>query len=73
MRDNLRKLGVIIDDVEIMNHKLPKLPEGYNDIVENLQYKLDDDIDMLTTEIIPDKLSAKNDRMNVRSNQNGGK
>ena len=42
-----------------MTHILSNIPEEYENIVENLEYKLDDDIDMLIIEIIWDKLSEK--------------
>ena len=63
----------MIDDVEMMTHILSNLPEEYNNIVENLEYELDDEIGMLNLEIIWDKVSAKYDRMNVWSNKNEGK
>ena len=49
---NLQTLGVIIDYVETMTHILSSLPEKYENIVKNLEEKLDYDIDMLTIEII---------------------
>ena len=70
---DLRKLGFIIDDVEIMTHILSNLPEEYENIFENLEKELDYYIDMLTIKIIWDKLSAKYDSMNVESNQTEGK
>ena len=73
LRGNLRKLGVMIDDVEVMTHILSNIPEDYENIFQNLEYKLDYGIDMLTIERIWDKLSDKYDRMNVPSNQNKGK
>ena len=60
-----KKTRVIIDDVEIMAHIVINLPEKYYNIIENLEGKLDDDIDMLTIKIIWDKLLPKNYRMNV--------
>ena len=53
-----------------MTHILFSLPEEYNNSVENLEDKLDYFIDMLTIKIIQDKLSAKYNRMNARSNKN---
>ena len=53
-----------------MAHIVINLPEKYYNIIENLEGKLDDDIDMLTIKIIWDKLLPKNYRMNVWSNQN---
>ena len=61
LRGDLRKLGVIIDDVEMMTHILSSLTEEYESIVENLGYELDDDINLLTIEINWDKLSFKYD------------
>ena len=49
-----------------MTHILSNLPEYYDNIVENLEYRLDDDIHMLAIKIIWYKLSAKYDRMNAR-------
>ena len=69
-RANLRKLGVIVDDAEMMTHIISNLPEEYENIVENLEDELDDDIAMLNIKIIWDKLSAKYNRMNTRSNKN---
>ena len=68
LRGDLRKLGVIIDDVEITTHILSNLIEKYENIVENLEDESDDNIDMLTIEIIRGKLSAKYNIMNARSN-----
>ena len=48
-----------------MAHIVINLPEKYYNIIENLEGKLDDDIDMLTIKIIWDKLLPKNYRMNV--------
>ena len=73
LRGNWRKLGVIIDDAEMTTHILSNIPENYENIVENLEDELDDNIDMLTIERIWDKLSAKYNRMNTRSNKNEGK
>ena len=55
------------------DHVLSNLPEEYENIVENLEEKLDDNIDMLTIQIIWDTLSAKYDIMSARSNQTEGK
>ena len=54
----------------MMTHILSNLTEEYDNLVKNLEYELDDDIDMLTIERIWDKLSAKCDKMNAQSNQN---
>ena len=35
-RGDLRKLGVIIDNVEMMTHILSNLPEEYNNMIGNL-------------------------------------
>ena len=64
---------VIIDNVEMMTHILSNLTEGYYNIVKNMEDELYEDIDMLTIEIIWDKLSAKYDIMNALSNQTKGK
>ena len=56
MRGDLRKLVVIIDDVEMMTHVLSNLTEEYENIVENLEDKLDDKIDPLNIQRICDKL-----------------
>ena len=69
MRGDWQKLGVIIDDLKTMIHVLSNLPEKYEKIVEILEEKSDDGIDMLTIKTIWDKLSAKYDRMNAKSNQ----
>ena len=53
----------------MMTHILSNLPEEYDSIVENLEEKVDDDIDMLTIKKIQEKISVKYDRMNARSNQ----
>ena len=37
LREDLRKLGVIIDGAEIMTHILSNLTEGYKNIFENLE------------------------------------
>ena len=66
---DLQKLGVIVDDVEMMTHILSSLPEEYEIVVENLEEKLDDDIDTLTIEIIWITISTKYDIMNAHSNQ----
>ena len=69
LRGDLRKLGVIIDDVKIMNHIMSTLPEEYEETVEKIEGKLDDDIVILNIERIWDKLSDKYDKMNALSNQ----
>ena len=69
LRGNLRKLGVIIDDVEIMTHILSILPEEYENIVENFEEKLDDRICSLTIDRIWGKLSAKYSGIIARSNK----
>ena len=66
---DLQKLGVIVDDDEMMTHILSSLPEEYEIVVENLEEKLDDDIDTLTIEIIWITISTKYDIMNAHSNQ----
>ena len=48
----------------------PTIPEEYGNSIQNLEYELDDDIDMLNIERIWDKLSAKYDRTNTWSNLN---
>ena len=53
-----------------MTHILSNLPEEYENIVENLEDKLDENIDMLPIKRIQDKLSAKYNRMNAWSNKN---
>ena len=73
LRSYVRRLGFIIDDVEIMTHILTNLPEEYKNIFENLEEKLDDKNNMFTVERIRDNLSAKYNRMNARSNENEGK
>ena len=72
LRDNLRKLGVIIDDVKMMTHILSNLTEEYENIVETLEEELDNDIDMLTIERILDKISSKYNIMNAWSNKTKG-
>ena len=59
MRGDLRKLGFIIDDVEMMTHIISNLPEGYENIVENLEEELYDDVGPLTIEMITYKFSVK--------------
>ena len=73
LRGDLWKLGFIIDDVEMMTHIISNLPEGYENIVENLEEELYDDIGMLTNKIFWDKLSYKYNRMNAQSNQSEAK
>ena len=73
LRGNLWKPVVIIDDVEMITHILYNLPEEYEIIVENIEGGLDDNINMFTIKIIRDKLSAKYNRLNARSNQIKGK
>ena len=73
LRCDLQKLGIIIDDVEMMTHVLSNLTEEYKNVVETFEKKMDDDINILTMERIRDKLSARYDRMNTWSNQNEGK
>ena len=41
LRVDLQKLGIIVDDVEIMTHIMSNLPEEYDNIVENLKEELD--------------------------------
>ena len=52
-----------------MTHIHSDLPKEYENIVENLEYKLDDGIYPLTIDRNWGKLSAKYYRMNARSNQ----
>ena len=64
LRGDLRKLDVKIDGSEMMTHILSNLPEEYQNIVEILEYGLDDDSNTLNIKRIRDKLSVKFDRMN---------
>ena len=48
-----------------MTHILSNLPEEYDNNVENIEYELDDEDDLLTIKIIREKLLKKYDRMNV--------
>ena len=52
-----------------MSHVLYNKLEECEKIIENLEEKLDNDIDLLIIDIIWEKLSSKENRMNVRSNQ----
>ena len=56
-----------------MTQILFKLSEEYENTIENLEEKLDDNIYMLGIKIIWDKLSAKYNRMNEWYNENKGK
>ena len=51
----------------MMTHILPKLYEKYKNILEVLEYKLDDYNNTLTIERICDKLLVKYDLMNKQS------
>ena len=73
MIGDLRKLGVIIDNVEILTQILSNLCEEYENISENLEDELYDDINILTIKIFWDKMSSKYDKMTARYNQNKGK
>ena len=73
LRVKIRKLGVIIDDTEIITHIMPSLPEEYNNFIENFKGKWYDNIDMLTIKIIWDKIAAKYNKMNAKYNKNKGK
>ena len=68
LRGELQKLLVIIDNVKMMNHIISNLPRQYENIVKNLEYKLDDKIDMLMIKIIWGKKTAKSDKIDARSN-----
>ena len=68
LRGELQKLLVIIDNVKMMNHIISNLPRQYENIVKNLEYKLDDKIDMLMIKIIWEKKTAKSDKIDARSN-----
>ena len=54
-----QKLDTQIDDSEMMTHILLNLPEEYQDIVEILEDKLDEDKNTLTINMICYKLSVK--------------
>ena len=69
LRGNLRKLGVIIDDTEIITHILPKLPEEYQNTIENMKTNQMTIFKMLTIKIIWYNLLAKYNKMNVQYNQ----
>ena len=73
MKGDLRKLGVIIDDVENMAQILYKLTEEYDNIVENIEDDLYEKIDMLNIKRVWVKLLAKYNKMNAQYNQNKGK
>ena len=66
---NLWKLGFIIEHVQMVTLILSNLPEEYENTVENLEEKLDDDIHMLTIKIIWCNISPKKNRTNVWYNQ----
>ena len=51
----------------MMTHILSNLTKSYKNIIENIEDKLDDDGNPLTTKMIHDKISAKYDQMNVQS------
>ena len=51
----------------MMTHILSNLTKLYKNIIENIEDKLDDDGNPLTTKMIHDKLSSKYDQMNVQS------
>ena len=69
LRGDLKKLGVNIDDVEVMNHIMSNLSKQHKRIIEIIKDKLDNHIDMLIIEITQSKLSSKYHRINARSNQ----
>ena len=52
LRSDLWILGFKIDGVKIMTQLLSNLPEEYKNIIENLEYKLDNDINLLAIKII---------------------
>ena len=49
----------------MMTHKLPDLPEEYHNIVENIEDKLDYDIDYILIKRICDKVLEKYDQLIV--------
>ena len=55
LRGNIIKLGVIIYYVKMMTHILYNLPKEYKNIVENIEYELDEYINLLTIKIVGDK------------------
>ena len=63
--DVIKKIGVIVYYVEMMTPKLPDLPEEYHNIVENIEDKLDYDIDYILIKRICDKVLEKYDQINV--------
>ena len=56
-----------------MTHIIYKLPEAWDNNVENIEYKLDDDIDLLAIERIRDKLLVKYSQINVQSEMNNSR
>ena len=56
LRLDLRKSNVHIDNTQMMTHILSKSPEVYNTTVENLDGKLDGDVDTTTIERICDNI-----------------
>ena len=69
LRRNLQKLGVDIDDVEMMIHIISNPPKEFEKIIEILADKLYDNIDLSKIEIIWDKLSANYNIMSIKFNQ----
>ena len=60
-------MDVHIDDSEMMTQIMPNLPEEYQNTVDILEYKLDDEEYPLTAKNVFDKLLVKYDRMNKQS------
>ena len=60
-------MGIKIDDSEMMTHIIQNLPEEYQNMVQMIKYRLDDEDNCLTIERIGDKHLIKYDQMDEQS------
>ena len=59
LRSRLNELGPVIDDEFLILHILNNLPSDYDNVVENLEERVDSVINPLGLEDVPQKLSEK--------------
>ena len=66
LRSRLNELGPVIDDEFLILHILNNLPSDYDNVVENLEERVDSVINPLGLEDVPQKLSEKLKKMRIR-------
>ena len=67
MRARLKKMGTNIEDKYLMMHIMNNLPSAYDDLIENLEDRLDSTFALLTISVITNKFSEKYEKIKRRN------